>query len=544
MKKITLILSSLLFAFILNAQQVAKEFVVVEIATGGWCQYCPGAAMGADDLMNNGHSVAIIENHNGDDYATDFSNGRNSFYAISGFPSAVFNGQNLVGGGSHTESMYSNYLPKYNNAIDDMTSFEVDLEIVSADDSNFSVTITINKVADYTGTDLVSHLVITQSHIEYSWQGMDEFNFVNVAMFPNQYGTSLDFSSENQIVLTYNFDVLPEWDLEECEIIAFVQDNNSKEILQGTKADMYISNGTNNVVLDEIIAPTEALICETTLSPIAVIKNKGTEPLTSLTMKYSINEGDIQTYEWTGNLAFAESEEIILDPILYSIQSYNTLEITALTPNGETDDDISNNTLSYDFNQAPQTTSRIFLEMNTGISFAQNISWQLENSTGNTLFSGNGYSSNEQINETFNLEVDDCYYFTVFNSYNNGFSTGGYFTLIDSEGTEHINVTGDFGSSQTSPFGVVTLASVTNMDTDKFVSVYPNPTTDLININLREKQNIDIKIYNITGKQIFENSYKNINNTNIDCSQFQNGIYFLEINNGISVISEKITVIK
>jgi len=529
MKKITLILSSLLFAFILNAQQVAKEFVVVEIATGGWCQYCPGAAMGADDLMNNGHSVAIIENHNGDDYATDFSNGRNSFYAISGFPSAVFNGQNLVGGGSHTESMYSNYLPKYNNAIDDMTSFEVDLEIVSADDSNFSVTITINKVADYTGTDLVSHLVITQSHIEYSWQGMDEFNFVNVAMFPNQYGTSLDFSSENQIVLTYNFDVLPEWDLEECEIIAFVQDNNSKEILQGTKADMYISNGTNNVVLDEIIAPTEALICETTLSPIAVIKNKGTEPLTSLTMKYSINEGDIQTYEWTGNLAFAESEEIILDPILYSIQSYNTLEITALTPNGETDDDISNNTLSYDFNQAPQTTSRIFLEMNTGISFAQNISWQLENSTGNTLFSGNGYSSNEQINETFNLEVDDCYYFTVFNSYNNGFSTGGYFTLIDSEGTEHINVTGDFGSSQTSPFGVVTLASVTNMDTDKFVSVYPNPTTDLININLREKQNIDIKIYNITGKQIFENSYKNINNTNIDCSQFQNSLSKLEL---------------
>jgi len=544
MKKITLIITSLLMVLVLNAQQVAKELVVVEIATGGWCQYCPGAAMGADDLVANGHNVAIIENHNGDPYATDFSNGRNYYYGISSFPSALFNGQNLVGGGSHDETMYPYYLPNYNNAIDDMTSFEVEMEVSSTDDSNFDVTVTINKVADYAGTNLVSHLVITQSHIEYSWQGMDEFNFVNVAMFPDMYGQSLDFSSEDQIVLNYNFDVLPEWVLEECKIIAFVQDNSSKEILQGAQKDMYIPNGVNNVVLDKIIAPTEALICETNLSPVVVIKNKGTDPLTSLTIEYSINEGETETYSWTGNLAFAESEEISLNSINYFIENENALSINALLPNGQADDDITNNNLTHVFNQAPETTTRVFLDMNTGSTFVQNISWQLENSNGDILFSGNGYSANSQVNETFNLNIDDCYYFTIYNSYNNGFSTGGYFTLTDSEGLEITSVAGNFGYSQTSPFGTVTLASDVNENIINKISVYPNPATNLINVNLGENQDVDIKIYNITGNQIFENSYKNINNTNINCSEFENGIYFMEIINGNSIISKKITVIK
>jgi len=44
--------------------------VLFEIATGTWCQYCPGAAKGADDMESNGHDVAIIEYHQGDEYET------------------------------------------------------------------------------------------------------------------------------------------------------------------------------------------------------------------------------------------------------------------------------------------------------------------------------------------------------------------------------------------------------------------------------------------------------------------------------------------
>ena len=112
MKKtlLTLILAGvLLFAF-----AVPRNLVVVEIATGTWCPYCPGAAMGADDLITNSNPAAIIENHNGDNYANTYSNARNSYYGISGFPTAMFDGLNPVEGGSNTQSMYPQYLTRVN----------------------------------------------------------------------------------------------------------------------------------------------------------------------------------------------------------------------------------------------------------------------------------------------------------------------------------------------------------------------------------------------------------------------------------------------
>ena len=65
MKK-TILLFTMVFGMMALFGQTTRENVVVEIATGTWCQYCPGAAMGADDLISNGHDVAVIEYHGGD----------------------------------------------------------------------------------------------------------------------------------------------------------------------------------------------------------------------------------------------------------------------------------------------------------------------------------------------------------------------------------------------------------------------------------------------------------------------------------------------
>ena len=59
---------------------------VLEFCTGTWCQYCPGAAMGADDLVTNHNRAAIVEYHNGDAYANTFSDARNTYYATTGYP--------------------------------------------------------------------------------------------------------------------------------------------------------------------------------------------------------------------------------------------------------------------------------------------------------------------------------------------------------------------------------------------------------------------------------------------------------------------------
>ena len=109
MKKIIIVFSlSILFGST-AAQQVARDKVIVEIATGTWCGYCPGAAMGADDLVENGHEVAVVEYHNGDAYTNVYSNTRNAYYNITGYPTAHFDGILKVVGGSSNQSMYPHF---------------------------------------------------------------------------------------------------------------------------------------------------------------------------------------------------------------------------------------------------------------------------------------------------------------------------------------------------------------------------------------------------------------------------------------------------
>jgi hypothetical protein len=43
--------------------QVQREDVIVEISTSTWCMYCPGAALGANDLVAARADVGILEYH-------------------------------------------------------------------------------------------------------------------------------------------------------------------------------------------------------------------------------------------------------------------------------------------------------------------------------------------------------------------------------------------------------------------------------------------------------------------------------------------------
>jgi hypothetical protein len=61
MKKVYLVFVLVFASYLMYSQQVPRNYVLVEIATGTWCGYCPGAALGADDLIEN-HGPAIYPN--------------------------------------------------------------------------------------------------------------------------------------------------------------------------------------------------------------------------------------------------------------------------------------------------------------------------------------------------------------------------------------------------------------------------------------------------------------------------------------------------
>jgi hypothetical protein len=236
MKKITLLLICL-FAVAAVMAQVPRDKVVVEVGTGTWCTYCPGAAMGVDDLIEYGWPVATIENHNGDPFANVYSNARNSYYGISGFPTAFFDGGNSVVGGSHTESMYPSYLPKVQQRM--AVPSPVTLAVWGTHTGlTYNVTVTVTKVAEFNGTNPRLHLCLTESHIVYAWQGMSEVNFVNRLMVPDQNGTALNFDESDVLEIPLTFNLQVGWVLNQLELVAFVQTNSNKEIHNGYKVKL------------------------------------------------------------------------------------------------------------------------------------------------------------------------------------------------------------------------------------------------------------------------------------------------------------------
>jgi PKD repeat protein len=231
MKRIFIALVFSLFAVFSFAQQIDRHLVLVEIATGTWCYYCPGAAMGADDLHENGDPVAIIENHNGDSFANSYSNIRNSYNGVGGIPQANFDGSyNEYVGGNHTNSLYNVYIIRVNNRMAIQTSYDIAISGYHSDDE-YHMTVSVTKVAEDDASSLKVRLALTESDIQFNWQGMTEVNFVNRLMVPGAAGTSVSFDSVGQTIdipLDFTFNNVS-WILENCELVAFLQDDGSKE---------------------------------------------------------------------------------------------------------------------------------------------------------------------------------------------------------------------------------------------------------------------------------------------------------------------------
>ncbi|NLO44237.1 MAG: Omp28-related outer membrane protein [Candidatus Cloacimonetes bacterium] len=224
----------ILVVFITGLFAVPREMVVVEIATGTWCGYCPGAAMGAHDLIANGHAVAVIKNHNGDNYANTYSNARNNYYNPSGFPTAYFDGLNPTSGGSATQSMYSNYLPKVNARLNVPSNYTIFAE-AELEGLVLTVDVTVTKVSDDNATNLKIRGSVTESNIPHNWGNQTTVDNVNRVMSPDANGVAITLATGDSVTETLVFNLTSTWQLPNLELVLFVQSDANKEILQGKK---------------------------------------------------------------------------------------------------------------------------------------------------------------------------------------------------------------------------------------------------------------------------------------------------------------------
>jgi len=67
------------------------------------------------------------------------------------------------------------------------------------------------------------------------------------------------------------------------------------------------------------------------------------------------------------------------------------------------------------------------------------------------------------------------------------------------------------------------------------IKIYPNPTSEILNIDLKISLDYKVQIFNIYGKRVFNKQFFQ-SYISIDISNFTNGVYFVKINNKITNI--------
>jgi hypothetical protein len=74
--------------------------------------------------------------------------------------------------------------------------------------------------------------------------------------------------------------------------------------------------------------------------------------------------------------------------------------------------------------------------------------------------------------------------------------------------------------------------SVSNFeDFSNNLKIYPNPSSDIINISNEKYPLESLEIINLQGQILYKNINMNLNNTSIDLSNYANGIYLVNVNN-------------
>ena len=550
MKRICTTLFALMFTMsFLTAQQIQRDKVLMEITTGTWCSACPAAANGADEMAANGHDVAIIENHGGDAYENPSSSARNSYYGVQSYPTTIFDGQLVyVGGGSAGSSNYTQYLNRYNQRIDVPSSFSIDIQGSSSGLIDFNVDVTIEMVDTYTADDIRLFCTVTESEIQQTWWGMTHLNFVNRVNIPSPNGLQLDFSDGNTIQQNFYFSLDPEWDTEHCELVVFLQNYTTREVLNASKISLMDFGGIKDHDLSVTrVSNLPEELCAGMISPSIEIRNQGNENLTSFTLKCVANGTELSTFDWTGNLAFMETTTIDLATMSFPAEEINDVRLFAENPNGNPDGFLFNDSIISDIHE-PETVPNDIGLMIMLDDHPEETTWELLDDLGNVIYSGGPYSNaGGIIEESFELEDNACYQFYFYDAGGNGLD-GKFFALFYGGSTVILRGVDDFGNSLATDFKTDDLTGIEEPSVEIDARVYPNPFSNYTNIVVSTNQlsQIKVNLYNILGELIYQ-SDEGIHpagekTIRISGEKLENGIYFAQIVVNEQVLTRRITL--
>lgn len=172
-----------------------------------------------------------------------------------------------------------------------------------------------------------------------------------------------------------------------------------------------------------------ATLCESSITPTVTLRNRGTDVLTSATINWTLDGVTQDPIDWTGSLAFNQTEVITL-PVQNLNEGSHTITFTVTSPNGGSDENGDNDEVSVTFSTIDGEEMSVVIRTD---NYPAETSWEIRNDQNEVVASGDGYSATSTVITIPNCLAEGCYTFTVFDSFGDGLCCEygqGYYQLL------------------------------------------------------------------------------------------------------------------
>lgn len=213
------------------------RIVLAEFFTFARCTYCPWAEHALDSLSHEYEdSLAVIAYHRrvlGDTLSPEYISARESFYGITTSPATVFDG---VSGIVQTPDPSQNY-PTFKGWIIQRRNVAPKLELnLETTLSSLSVNLKLN-IVSVDSVEQGNHFlffVLYEDSVYFPQAGAPEstFHYVVRRMIPDENGIPIELFYPDSLAQEVSFDLENHWNQEKLGVVAFIQDIETKEVLQ------------------------------------------------------------------------------------------------------------------------------------------------------------------------------------------------------------------------------------------------------------------------------------------------------------------------
>lgn len=223
------------------------RIVLAEFFTFARCSFCPEAEHTLDSLSREYEdSLAVIAYHRrvgGDTISPEYVSSREALYGITSSPATVFDGISGIVQTENPEQNYSvfkgwiinnrNIAPKLRLHLEKnlvLDSVNLKLHIVSVDSIESS--------------EYRVFFVLYEDSVYFAQIGAPDSTFYYVArkMIPDEQGILTDLFYPDSLVKEVDFNLQSNWNIEKLGIVAFVQNMDTKEVLQAIVDKRIVSN--------------------------------------------------------------------------------------------------------------------------------------------------------------------------------------------------------------------------------------------------------------------------------------------------------------